>query len=103
MPSKTKTKSDIVNHDDRPKNDTWYMHLRDYSKMCPVCGPKILKSERVVLLYRSLREFGYSTINVIDVEQAYDIAMERKPTAEDGVIATLVRSQLVEAGLVKDE
>jgi hypothetical protein len=56
--------------------------------------------QRIVRLTRGFREFGYKDLSLAETRDAYNLAMEREVTAEDGIIAMLTRSQLREAGLV---
>lgn len=54
---------------------------------------------RITKLCRAFRDFGYTNLTIAETREAYHIAMSRETTAEDGIIAMLTRSQLVEAGL----
>jgi hypothetical protein len=58
---------------------------------------------RIAALNRALREFGYASLTMAESRDAYHIAMQRKPDASDGIIATLTRSQLEQAGIVREE
>ncbi len=58
--------------------------------------------QRIRALRKGLIEFGYTSLTWEDAQQSYEIAMTRKPTAEDGIIAMMIRSQLLEAGLVSE-
>jgi hypothetical protein len=77
-------------------------HKAEYSDLCDVCRPLRIRAKRVTLLHRSMVEFGYATLTRDEVGAAYDIAIEREPTAEEGIIPRLVRSLLVEAGFAGD-
>lgn len=101
MPSK---QPDIIHNEPGAKMPR---HKAEYSDMCDICGPRIKaakeRNDRVRRLQRSLVEFGYPLDNnegLQTVYEAYDIAMSRKVTAEDGIIAMMVRSQLEEAGII---
>ncbi len=67
-------------------------HTEDISSVCPDCV-------YVTKLCKGLREFGYDSLTIAGTREAYEVAIQRKPTAEDGIIAMLIHSQLVEAGL----
>jgi len=103
MPSKAKV-PDIVHPD---VTGMWHQHMPAYSDMCPVCGPAIaarkVRADRVKAIHRSLVDFGYSGLTLDDAGAAYDIAIVRKPTAADVIIAMMTRSQLRDAGLVSDD
>jgi hypothetical protein len=62
---------------------------------CPQCI-------RVARLRKAFRDFGYTDLTIAETRDAYHLAMARKPTAEDGIIAMLTWSQLRDAGLVAD-
>ena len=62
---------------------------------CPHC-------QRVAKLCKAFRDFGYSDLTIAEQREAYNLAMTRPVDAADGIIAMLTRSQLVEAGLVKE-
>jgi hypothetical protein len=88
---------------------TWAEHLPAYSDMCPVCGPEVAKrverNKRVLALHKSLVAFGYTSLTFAETSEAYDLAMDttRTTSAEDGIIVALIRSQLIEAGLITTE
>lgn len=98
----TKVKQSDVVHPE--VEGMWRAHMPQYSGMCPICGPRIAavkeKAARVLALKKAFVQFGYTTLTTEDVAKAYDIAIVREPSAEDGIIPRLVRSQLEEAGLV---
>jgi hypothetical protein len=80
---------------------SWAAHKFEYSDMCPLCGPRIERNKRITAFHRSFIEFGYTALTRDETTLAYDLAMSREPTAADGIIARLIRSQLVEAGIVE--
>ena len=81
---------ETVHHDESYGSDHPIMLVRD----CPHC-------QRITKFLRAFREFGYGDLTITEQREAYDVAMVRRPTAEDGIIAMMTRSQLEEAGLVK--
>lgn len=87
-----------------PDAGSFARHKAEYSDMCPICGPRIAatreRHQRIDAFFRGFRQFGYSTVTREDVSGAYDIAIARKPEAEDSIFVRLIRSQLEEAGLV---
>jgi hypothetical protein len=92
--------ADIIDHGSikevAPGHWTESTHAAWMAKDCPHC-------QRITKLLRAFREFGYSDLTVREQREAYHVAMLRKPTATDGIIAMMTRSQLVEAGLVKED
>lgn len=78
-------------------------HKREYSDMCPICGPKVAerteKSRRVLAIHKALVQFGYTSLTVQAVEASYDRAMSGH-LMETEIIDKLVASQLDEAGLL---
>lgn len=84
--------ADIIDHSaiEQGEHPAWL------AKDCPHC-------QRITKLCKAFREFGYTDLGIREQREAYHVAMIRKPGAEDGIIAMLTRSQLVEAGLVTDE
>jgi hypothetical protein len=78
-------------------------HKPEYSDLCDICGPTIAerkaRGQRVAAFHRSFIEFGYATLTLAETAAAYDKAMLGKPTDGD-VIALLIHSQLVEAGVL---
>lgn len=65
------------------------------------CWEQGCACQRIGRLCKGFREFGYADLTIAEARTAYHIAMLRQPTAKDGIIAMLTRSQLVEAGLVE--
>jgi hypothetical protein len=69
------------------------------SPHAPTVTPVCDDCRRIKALLVAFRDFGYSTLTLVEMREAYDIATTRKPDASDGIIAMLTRSQLEEAGL----
>ncbi len=86
--------ADEIDHDDAAPGTG--PHPAWLAKDCPHC-------QRITKLTKAFREFGYADLTIAETREAYHVAMIRKPTAEDGIIAMLTRSQLVEAGIVKED
>lgn len=82
-----------------PQEQAMRRHRPEYADMCPICAPKIERAKRISALYMSLKEFGYSTVTRDDVAIAYDGALKGEDTGAD-IIRKLVKSQMVEAGLI---
>lgn len=78
-----------------------FTHSRDKEIMlaCPDC-------KNIKALLASFQEFGYSTLTREDMETSYEEAttMSRDEAKATGNIVTMMtRTQLVEAGFIKDE
>ncbi len=93
---KTKPRLADVEHD---RDDIWKRHMAAYMDMCPICSVKLERTSRISRFHSAFVKFGYSTLTRDEVAAAYDIAIDHEPAVEDGIIARLVRTQLVEAGL----
>jgi hypothetical protein len=70
---------------------------------CPECQTAARRMRHIRKFENALIEFGYDTVTTEEVTAAYDLCFVRKPTAEDGIIAMLIWSQLREAELVKED
>lgn len=77
----------------------FHAHRPDYSDMCPICGPRVLRARNVGKLHRALVEFGYSTLTREEVADAYDAAMRGDDPGAD-IIRMMVARQIREAGLI---
>lgn len=92
-----------VEHPER--TDPWRAHKAEYSDMCPVCGPIVVerteRNRRINAIYRALREFGYASLPLQHVAEAYDRVMTGHAMEAD-IIDILVYSQLDQAGLLPD-
>lgn len=75
-------------------------HKPEYWDMCEICKLRRERVQRVVDFHKAFVQFGYVGVTRQDVEEAYDVAMEREPVAEDPIFVRLIRTQLEEAGIV---
>lgn len=82
----------VITHQAKVNDRSPDEHLADLASVCPDC-------RNVTRLHGALVEFGYETLTVRDVREAYEAALLRPVTPEDGIIALMVRSQLRDAGI----
>lgn len=80
---------------------TAFTHSRDKEIMlaCPDC-------KNIKALLVSFQEFGYSTLTREDMETSYEDATMKtrdEVKASGNIITMMTRTQLVEAGFIKDE
>lgn len=72
---------------------------------CPRCGKEHaqLTQRSIASLWRSLREFGYSTLKPTTVREQGGLVMCGKATMEEGldIIGMMIKAQVEEAGLLK--
>lgn len=78
-----------------------FTHSRDKEIMlaCPDC-------KNIKALLVSFREFGYSTLTREEMESSYEEATTKtrdEVKAGGNIIAMMTRTQLIEAGFIKDE
>lgn len=90
-------KPDIIHEGE---TDMFARHRPSYASYCRHCAKAVQRAKTITALYLAFKDFGYTGLTRDETEAAYDIAMIRKPTAEDGIIAMLTRTQLEQAGVV---
>lgn len=76
------------------------VHKPEYWDMCEICKRVYARNQHITSFHETLVNFGYTSLTRLETAAAYDKAIAGPVSAEDGIIAKLIRSQLEEAGLV---
>lgn len=84
-----------------PQEQAFRVHKAEYADMCPYCAPRIQRNKNIAALFKSLKEFGYSTLTHDEVVSAYDSALAGNPPEVGNIISMMVHRQMAEAGLIE--